>query len=395
MKAAKTWCLAGFMVVLGLASASCGKDEGTGNGDHGTVIGGSGGSGGNTNTGRAGGDTGTVGTNLGKACVNDSQCTDVNAPGLKCVTAKDQVLDDGAPPKGLCTMPCTKNGDCQDLGAGAICYGFTDDAAYCIEGCAFGKPEIGEKKCHDRPEFACSPVMFDPTDTKCQTSDDCDQGEWCDDGICDVVYTACLPSCRGDIDCEAGSYCDQTFGRGTCVAKKQSGKALGEPCTVPADNAPRTADECLGICQRDAVGSSKGHCGATCALGRECAYNTTTNKFDGVCLFPSSLNVKTGSTGDFGFCTLACDCTDACLDPDLGCTILDETPLPTDAFRGAGFCVGTKNIEAGQEYNQCTDGTAGAGAGGDGNVPSAGAGAGGEPSTGDAGAPAVGGATGT
>src|SRR6478609_8323733 len=137
MKAAKTWCLASLVVMAGISSASCGKDDFTrGSGGAGTVLGGSGGSAGSAGTstggnvgrgGGGGGNTPTVG-NLGKACVNDSQCADPAAPGLTCLTGKETVLDNGAPPKGMCTSTCTTDDECAAFAAGSICYPFGADA---------------------------------------------------------------------------------------------------------------------------------------------------------------------------------------------------------------------------------------------------------------------------
>jgi len=131
MKAAKTWCIASLALVAGLSSASCGKDEvaGNGTGAMGTIIppGGSAGSGGGRTmggTGGTGGSAATSATKLGRACVTDKECEDPTASGLKCITSKDAVLGDGAPPKGLCTFPCGSDAECTAFGAGALCYPF-------------------------------------------------------------------------------------------------------------------------------------------------------------------------------------------------------------------------------------------------------------------------------
>lgn len=385
MKAAKTWCLASLVLVAGLSSASCGKDEGTtGGGGRGTIVGGSGGSGGGV-LGRSGsGGSATQGgsnavspTKLGKGCLTDTECVDKAAPGLTCVTGKDTVLGDGAPPKGLCTAPCVipqgpeDEDTCAALGPDALCFPFTTGAqeGYCVEGCTFGAPNIGEAKCHDRPEFACNPALLGATETTCVDTDDCPAGDLCSDGLCNIVLPACLPSCRGDLDCDAGMYCDQSFLNGTCVTAKPTGtKALGEPCTVLDEGEP---DECIGFCQADAATGDAGHCAATCGLARQCAWNATTEKYDGVCFYASILTSETGDVGDFGFCTPTCNCTEQCNDPALACSLLTQGALTTD-FRGAGLCFSPDPMT--KEYNQCTgsggaggadSGTGGAGAAGE------------------------------
>ena len=171
MKASKAWYVAGLVLVAGFSSASCGKDEASGNpGAGGDVIeGGSGGSGGTRNLGGSSGSGGSgapVGaTKLGRGCIDDADCDDTTAPGLDCITASETVLGNGAPPGGLCTAECASDDECTAFGAGARCYPFEENAetGYCVEGCSFGAPGIGEIKCHNRDEFACNPALLSPT----------------------------------------------------------------------------------------------------------------------------------------------------------------------------------------------------------------------------------------
>jgi hypothetical protein len=381
MKAAKTWRLAGVLVLVGIATASCGKDEATGGqGGSGSVIGGSGGSTAGTGGGRPDGGSTSSSGKLGQACVNDNACADTKAPGLTCVTAKETIFGDGAPPKGMCTAECSTDEDCDAFGAGALCFPFNGEngQSYCIEGCSFGDPGLGTK-CHDRPELACNPALVGSTTSTCSDSEDCGSGEVCIDGTCNVVFPGCLPACRGDIDCDDGMYCDQSFLSGVCVSKKPTGKALGEPCTVPGPNDPQEPDECLGFCQADSATGNEGHCSATCSLGYECSYNSGSGKFDGACLYFSALTSDTGTVGDFGFCTPSCDCSDQCNIPDSVCQLLESGAL-TDDFRGQGLCLGEATDGSTVELNECT----GSGDGGAGGVN----GAGGEPTDGSGGAAA-------
>lgn len=394
MKAAKTWRLAGVLVLVGMATASCGKDEATGGqGGSGSVLGGSGGSAG-TGGGRPDGGTNNA-TALGMGCINDGECADAKAPNLICVTATETVLGDGAPPKGMCTAECVDDADCQDFGAGALCYPFTETTGYCVEGCSFGDPGEGVQKCHDRPEFACNPALLGRTQTTCEDASDCGDGEICSSqGLCNVVFPACLPSCRGDIDCADGLYCDQSFLSGVCVEKKPTGKALGEPCTVPGADEPSEPDECLGFCQADDATGTTGHCSASCGLGYECAYDSGTEKFDGACVSPAALSGSTAFIGDFGFCTPTCDCTSQCNDPALVCQLLQQGELPTELFKGAGICDFEARDGSSVEYNECTGvgggGAGGAGPGVGGETSVGGGGGGGEPSS-EGGVPTVGG----
>jgi len=387
MKAAKAWCLTGLFLFSGLCSVSCGKDEGTdgGKGGSGSIL--TGGSGGSTAGTRsdggqpvgAGGDGTSPGSSkLGRGCKTDSECSDSLFPELKCVTAKDAVLGNGAPPKGLCTMPCdmptmdSPEDTCAALGTGALCYPYSADnkSGYCVEGCTFGAPDIGETKCHSRTEFACNPALLAPTNTKCSDSSDCQQGEICStNDVCAVVIPACLPACSGDIDCEKGMYCDQSFLSGVCVPKKQTGKALGEPCTVAPDGQEEP-DECLGFCSPDDQGSKTGHCAATCNFGSPCAWNSATEKYDGFCILASTQIVGSNpDRGDFGYCDLTCNCASECMDSGLSCEMI-QSALP-EQFRGGGFCLQPDAMS--MPYDQC-------GAGGGGGGGAAGA-------TGSAGAP--------
>jgi hypothetical protein len=382
MKAAKAWCIAGLMVAAGFSSVSCGHDEVVGSGGSGgtgTVLqGGTGGRltgrGGTTATGGSGGAAATTtATKLGRACIDDNDCVDTAAPGLTCITEKDTSLADGAPPKGLCTAPCTSDDDCSPLSTGSLCFPFNGDAgqSYCVEGCTFGQPGVGEPdKCHVRDEFACLPAGYIDTGTACTATSDCGDEELCFGGTCQLAVPACLPSCRGDIDCADGMYCDQSLFSGVCVAKKPVGKGLGEPCTVNAAGEP---DDCLGFCRADDTGSTTGHCATSCGILSPCGFNPDSKLFDGFCLYASVLTVNTGSVGDFGFCTPTCNCTGECNDATLQCSVETQLGRLNSDFRGPGLCFSTDPKVV--DLDECT-GAGGAGAGTGGAAPNGSAGAG-------------------
>lgn len=396
MKAAKVWCVAGMLVVGGLATVSCGKDEGSPK-DDGMIIGGEGGTGGSSgNPGRSG-SSGTGGTGgssglpaasrLGQPCTTDTQCDDASAPGLVCIKETGN-LGNGAPPHGLCTAPCKVDADdCeQNYGVGALCFPFDLESndGYCVEGCALGDSATATK-CHDRLDFACSPVALGDTQAPCDSSNDCQAGEGCFDGTCNVAFTACMPACRGDIDCADGKYCDLSFLTGTCVDEKPAGKGIGQPCSI-LDGEP---DDCIGFCQADTAGGTTGHCNSTCAVGAACSYDSASQRFEGLCLLPSVFNPDDAPhVGDWGFCDPVCNCAADCNDPQLGCYLPTAFELPLDSdtgFKAPGLCFGID--ETAEQYDQCgSAGAGGAGAGGAGNeggTPStpggAGAGAGGAP----------------
>lgn len=276
-----------------------------------------------------------VGT-IGRTCSRPSEC----AVGLTCVTEGHLVLGGSAPPHGFCSAPCTSDDQCTDHSPDALCvpFGPGTTASFCVEGCSFGATALGDAKCHGRSDFACAPALLGPTNDTCNTAEDCFAGDLCIAGQCNIVLPACLPSCRGDLDCAPGLFCDQAFLAGTCRLQKPTGKRLGDPCTVPSALEPDEPDGCIGFCQADSSVGSQGHCAATCGLARECAWDPASGKFDGGCFYASILTQDSGDTGDFGFCTPTCNCTDAgCGDPALTCMLLDQGPLSTD-FRGPGLC---------------------------------------------------------
>jgi hypothetical protein len=124
----------------------------------------------------------------------------------------------------------------------------------------------------------------------------------------------------------------------------------------------------LGFCQPDSNVGAQGHCAATCGLGRECAWDAASQRFDGICFYASVLTAETGAVGDFGFCTPSCNCSEQCNDPALRCELLAQGALD-EGFKGPGLCFAPD--AASTPYEECA--TGGAGAGGAGSAGSAGA----------------------
>ncbi|HYJ09399.1 MAG TPA: hypothetical protein VEX18_10330, partial [Polyangiaceae bacterium] len=151
---------------------------------------------------------------------------------------------------------------------------------------------------------------------------------------------------------------------GVCLAQKPAGKGLAEPCTVKDE-----PDECLGFCQADAAGSQQGHCSTTCGIGTQCAWNATSERFDGICLYASVLTAETGGLGDFGFCTPSCNCADECGDASLECQEASGIGrLPSADFRGPGLCFSPDS--ASTPIEECAVGGAGPGGGAGGEASS-------------------------
>jgi hypothetical protein len=316
-------------------AGDAGQPNNVGEAGGGAIIGAGGadtGAGGGTTAGSGGLMPGNGTGTVGAPCLGPPDC----AAGLSCITATDPRLAGGAPPHGMCSAACQSDQDCP--GANAFCYPVSDATGYCVEGCEFGPAPLGSKKCQNRPDFACLPAALANTNQSCTSGADCHAGELCAGGFCAVVFPACLPACRGDNDCAAGLFCDQSFLGGTCVAQKQTGKRLGEPCTVPGVNQPSEPDECLGFCQADGPATNKGHCAATCGLGHPCAFDVGSNKYDGACLSLAQLSGPGAAVGDFGYCSQVCNCSSDCSDASVDC-VVPGMLLPAAAFNGSGACL--------------------------------------------------------
>jgi hypothetical protein len=239
---------------------------------------------------------------------------------------------------------------------------------YCVEGCSFGET-FGQTKCHHREDFACNPALLADTGDPCRNDNGCIAGELClenpdtpaGDTTCHVIIAACLPSCQGDLDCADGLFCDRSFLSGFCVEEEQTGKGLAEACTV-TDNEP---DECLGFCQPSETGSNKGTCSQNCPLESPCSYDSESKLYEGICLYASTIAPE-GATGDFGFCTPACNCPEKCGSADLTC-VLPGGELDEGLFTGRGLCAGVEATLGAEILDDCQgSGGAPSGAGGDG-----------------------------
>ena len=73
-------------------------------------------------------------------------------------------------------------------------------------------------------------------------------------------------------------------------------------------------------------------------MGRECAWDAGSGKFDGVCLYGTLLTSDVADVGDFGFCTPTCSCSDGCSKAGVVCSVLDGSGPLSDNFSGPGLC---------------------------------------------------------
>lgn len=309
-----------------------------------------------------GGTPSSTDTDLGMRCTTDSECGD-----LDCVAADSGLLSagdlgNGGPANGMCTQTCETNDDCQPLGAGAVCVGFSEDASYCLQGCQFGPDgltEFSDDKCHGRFDMTCGPLFGDSQEA-CADDSDCFENEFCA-GTCIVVVPACLPQCADTTDCPDGMFCDP--GSGICVEEEPSNKKLGDDCDPDAD-----PDECNGLCLAEINDDNEtvgGRCHEFCTLGvgaPVCGWDG----MDGppaICLPALSEQLfGPGVPGDAGLCYQFCNCDSDCSGSSI-CWEFDGGPVAEQA----GYCDFALNPDGTERQNiDCGDqpssgGSAGAG----------------------------------
>jgi hypothetical protein len=300
--------------------------------------------------GGSGPDEPSGSTRLGARCTSSAQCADPQAPGLFCLEPDDTSLG-AAPPGGLCTANCETDTECDAIVPGAFCFDVLSSGfGHCVEGCYPGEPDPGESKCHARDDFTCTPLFLADTQDPCLDVSECFYNELCLDGTCHIIASACLPACQGDNDCVENLHCDQAYDAGTCVEAEQTGKKVGEPCTVTDE-----PDECLGFCLEDSPGGTTGHCTQICSFEYPCAFDEASQRYQGSCVYVTKLIPDT-KRGDFSYCAPSCDCTEECADPTLVCLDRD---LDRNVFSGEGLC----SADGIQVLDQCGTG-GGGGAGG-------------------------------
>jgi len=336
----------------------------------GPVVDGSGGSGGggiigNGGKGGKGGSGGTGGakqTHLGQSCINDADCVD---DALTCIGSTG--LSDGTGvAKGLCSMPCGDINDCLDKYDNSFCFAFNDNDQYCIEGCTTGT--LGQPKCHERDEIACSLIGLVPSSTSCASNGDCGSNQLCDpeQKVCGDIVTGCVPLCAGDFDCGDKEYCD--FETGMCTTKKPTKLPNGAECTPPKGSAE---DPCQGFCD-SGTDPNQGICESLCVLSQSlagCGWDGASENPDNVCLFGTILSPPGDAVfGDVGICGALCDCNAQCLRE--GDVCIDETGQDVEAIWGRqGYC---RQLDSGETikdtFQDCPAGVgggAGNGAGGE------------------------------
>ena len=380
MVKARTW-FSLFIMAVGTiaATASCGSDEGTGNGvAGGTVLGdagnaGSSGSGmsgagrggsvgraGSPSTsGTAGVGTGGTDTNppatssLGAPCTTDKQCD----AGMVCLTSSSTEFNGGGPAGGMCTLACNATTDCTGVEPGSDCFNFGTDAApklYCLDGCTQGGDETtAANKCQGRGDFSCVDLS--------QTS---------------TPEAFCIPLCRSDVECGTGLYCNK--GSGLCSKTKPTGDPVGTACTPATTSAAGAtvpgSDNCEGFCIRttaDGVTPVKGVCAEFCAGLLDCGYKGA--QPGGLCFGQLS---DTFGLLDLGYCLPSCDCTDGCPFPGDMCRAWTTAQQSFVTELGApGLCV--PDVTGSVEITTCPDGAGGEG--GAPGVPPSDAGASGAP----------------
>jgi hypothetical protein len=222
---------------------------------------------------------------IGQPC---SDATDCPTP-LTCLRSTVEE-GAGAPPGGLCTLPCSEHDACTEYRARCIDFA---GAAYCVESCEYK----ARTKCHSRQDFACEPT-YRRVDVSCDVDSDCAQNAVCRSGTCFLVIPVCLPRCRDSGDCPDTRYCDPVSGE--CVSQAPIGDPVATPCAADAGTST-----CRGLCLRS-EGDGQARCTEFCRLGTPDACGA-----DAACLL--TLGTAGGSTpGDQGACARLCSCNSDC-----------------------------------------------------------------------------------
>jgi len=287
------------------------------------------------------------------------------------MTATETNLDGTAPPRGLCTIECATHDTCWAIDGNGICVSF-GSTNYCVEGCFQGAPldDLAPPKCHNRAQFACTPLDVFPVGQECTDITDCAPGEACYDvdstdtvpTECVLVLAACLPACTGDQDCATGMFCDREIG--TCATESTAGEPLGTACDPEA-----ATDPCSGFCQRISdVENLDGMCAEVCSFLNPCDHDAE-GDYQGACLFSTAIN-EDPDIGDYGFCSQLCDCSAQCTTPGFGCLEIDGL---NDFYGRPGLCLYPFAADGGmvETLETCPGGGSG-GSGGTGGTGAAG-----------------------
>jgi hypothetical protein len=364
----------------GSGGSSSGGSTGKG-GSGGSILGGSSGSAGKGGSSGSSGSSGNNTTALGAACQSDADCNDDR---LTCLTT---LADGTSLPGGLCTLPCTSDGQCFEITDNTFCVGFSETETYCIESCLTGSGSGAVPKCHERDEVACTIIGLDTGagGDECETSDDCPGEQLCStDGVCGAIVTGCSPTCGADSQCAVGE-CD--YRTGLCSEDKPSSLLpIGSRCTVPGEDDP---EPCDGFCVPTEADSTDGECGAFCVAtptGVGCGFDGS-EPGEAACLFATIISPPDAEGGrdvgpnDVMLCGKLCDCNAQCPIADELCMDESEDGLIAAVFGRNGYCRGLIGSETeADSFDECPDGSSGGSGGmtGSAGAPPSEAGSGGE-----------------
>jgi hypothetical protein len=212
-----------------------------------------------------------VGSEIGSACNADMPC----ALGLECWQEDAVPL---GPAGGLCTMPCTKDGDCP---VEAACVELAQRSA-CVLRCDHGDGDAA--KCRARRDVGCVSPLLGPS------------GE-----------EVCVPRCADDADC-APRFCDRVSGY--CDDTPSGGDQPGTYCGDVAN--------CSGECTGPGAGDSK-ICTERCVIGAAHACASLPGwTLTSVCIDAGNSDAK---IGDVGFCSAECSCNSDCPGGIINCVL--------------------------------------------------------------------------
>lgn len=217
----------------------------------------------------------------GGACSNNNSCN-----GGLCITADTFREGYCSARCGSQFQGCEPGSQCGELFGESVCLDSCGGDADCRQGEGYKCRQIGTRKNQDGDDVAVKVCV-----PRCQSNDECEDGDHCDAESGDCVAGAADPNplgafCDGDGDCETGEcITDGDWPRGYCTS------GCGD-CDGVCGSTP-SGDRCLTACDGDldcrpGYVCSEGGCTAPCGGDADCSDGLRCNTASGRCVTPSA-----------------------------------------------------------------------------------------------------------